>query len=91
MICEMLTLGQRNEEIAGELAKLGRQTRAHLAGALERKQEARVLGLRIAPDLAAMFLFALADGVMFRRLSEPELDITALVEQAIVAARAVLS
>jgi AcrR family transcriptional regulator len=91
MICEMLTLGRRNEEIAAELAKLGRQTRAHLAGALERKHEAGVLGLRIGPELAAMFLFALSDGVMFRRLSEPELDITALVEQGIVAARAVLS
>jgi hypothetical protein len=30
-------------------------------------------------------------GVVLRRVSEPELDIAALVEQAIVAARAVLS
>lgn len=38
-----------------------------------------------------MFLFALADGVIVRRLSEPELDIGPLTEQAIAAARAVLS
>ena len=38
-----------------------------------------------------MFLFALADGVMVRRLSEPELDLGPLIEQGIIAARAVLS
>jgi hypothetical protein len=32
-----------------------------------------------------------ADGVIVRRLSEPELDIAPLTEQGIVAARAVLS
>jgi AcrR family transcriptional regulator len=91
MIYEMLTLAQRNEEIAAQLAELGRRTRSHLAGALEGKQDTGVLSLSIEPELAAMFLFALADGVMVRRLSEPELDIGPLVEQAILAARAVLS
>jgi AcrR family transcriptional regulator len=91
MLYEMLTLAQRNEEIASELASLGRRTRAHLSEALARKRQEGVLALRVAPELAAMFLFALADGVMFRRLSEPELDIGPLIEQAIVAARAVLS
>ena len=90
MICEMLTLAQRNDEIAAELAELGRRTRSHLSDALERKRDSGVLALRIEPDLAAMFLFALADGVMVRRLSEPDLDIGPLTEQAIVAARAVL-
>ena len=91
MIYDVLTLAQRNDEIAAELAELGRRTRSHLADALEGKQDTGVLPLRIEPALAAMFLFALADGVMVRRLSEPELDIGPLVEQAIVAARAVLS
>jgi len=91
MIYEMLTLAQRNEEIAAQLSELGRRTRSHLAGALERKQDTGVLSLGIEPELAAMFLFALADGVMVRRLSEPELDIGPLVEQATIAARAVLS
>jgi AcrR family transcriptional regulator len=91
MIYEMLTLAQRNEEIAAELAVLGRRTRSHLGEALERKQQSGVLSLRVAPELAAMFLFALADGVIVRRLSEPELDIGPLTEQAILAARAVLS
>jgi AcrR family transcriptional regulator len=91
MIYEMLTLAQRNEEIAAELALLGRGTRSHLGEALERKQRSGVLALRVEPDLAAMFLFALADGVIVRRLSEPELDIGPLTEQAISAARAVLN
>ena len=91
MTYEMLTLAQRNDEIAAELAELGRRTRSHLADALEGKQHTGVLSLRLEPELAAMFLFALADGVMVRRLSEPELDIGSLTEQAIVAARAVLS
>jgi AcrR family transcriptional regulator len=91
MIYEMLTLAQRNEEIAAELAELGRRTRSHLGDALERKRADGVLSLRVESELAAMFLFALADGVIVRRLSEPELDIGPLTEQAIVAARAVLS
>jgi AcrR family transcriptional regulator len=91
MIYEMLTLAQRNDEIAAELAGLGRRTRSHLGDALERKRAGGVLSLRVAPELAAMFLFALADGVIVRRLSEPELDLAPLTEQAIVAARAVLS
>lgn len=91
MIYDVLTLAQRNDEIAAELAELGRRTRSHLADALERKRNTGVLSLRSDPGLAATFLFALADGVMVRRLSEPELDIRPLVEQATVAARAVLS
>ena len=91
MIYEMLTLAQRNDEIAAELAVLGRRTRAHLSDALERKRDSGVLALRIDAELAAMFLFALADGVIVRRLSEPELDIGPLTEQGIIAARAVLS
>jgi len=91
MLYEMLTLAQRHEEIAAELANLGRVTRSHLSDALERKRESGVLALRVDPELAATFMFALADGIMVRRLSEPELDIGPLIEQGIAAARAVLS
>jgi AcrR family transcriptional regulator len=91
MLYEMLTLAQRNEEIAAELANLGRLTRSHLSDALERKRESGVLALRVDADLAATFMFALADGIMVRRLSEPDLDIAPVIEQGIAAARAVLS
>ncbi|MBV9000690.1 MAG: TetR family transcriptional regulator [Solirubrobacterales bacterium] len=90
MLYEMLTLAQRNDEIAAELATFSRRTRSNLSDALLRKRETGVLTLRLDPELAALFLFALADGIMLRRVSEPELDIGPLVEQAIVAARAVL-
>ena len=91
MFHEMLTLAQRNSEIATELAELGRRTRRHLAGALRAKSEAGVLRLQDDPEAVAAFLFVLADGIMVRRLSEPEFDIAPLMDHAVSAARALLS
>jgi AcrR family transcriptional regulator len=90
MFFEMMMLGQRNEEIAAELAELARRIRTHMADALRAKGRGGVLELRADPDTVATFLFALADGVTVRRLSEPEFDIAPVVDQAVVAARAVL-
>jgi AcrR family transcriptional regulator len=87
---EMITLAQRNSEIASELAELGRRTRSHLAGALRAKSEAGVVQLRADPDAVAAFLFVLADGVTTRRLSEPDFDIGPVMGQAVEAARALL-
>jgi AcrR family transcriptional regulator len=91
MFYEMLTLAQRNEEIAAELSELGRRTRSHLADALRAKSEAAVVSLRADSEVVATFLFVLADGVTVRRLSEPELDIGPVMEQAVLAARSLLS
>jgi AcrR family transcriptional regulator len=91
MFYEMMTLAQRNPEIAAELAELGRRTRQHMAAALRAKSEAGVLRLRADADVLATFLFALADGITVRKLSEPELDIAPVVGQALAAVRAVLS
>jgi AcrR family transcriptional regulator len=88
---ELLTLGQRNREIAAELAELARRTRTRLAEALRSGNEAGVFELRAAPDDVAGFLFALADGVTIRRLAEPELDVRPLMDQAVLAARALLA
>jgi AcrR family transcriptional regulator len=90
MFFEMMMLGQRNDEISAEMAELARRIRTHMADALRAKGRAGVLELRADPDTVAAFLFALADGVTVRRLSEPEFDIAPVVEQAVVAARAVL-
>ena len=87
---ELLTLAQRNAEIASELAKLGRSTRAHLVDILRGKRDAGALELRAEPETVALFLFALADGLMMRSLSEPELDVSPAVGQAVAAARALL-
>jgi AcrR family transcriptional regulator len=91
MFHEMLTLAQRNEEIAYELRELGRRTRLHLAQALEAKAEAGVLALRDDPESIAAFLFVLADGILVRRLSEPDFDIEPLMDKSVAAARALLS
>lgn len=91
MFYEMLTLAQRNAEIATELAQLGRSMREHLAGALSTKSEAGVVALRSDPVEVAAFLFMIADGIIVRRLSEPEFDITPVMAQAAAAARALLS
>ena len=91
MFHEMLTLGQRNPEIADELAELGRRTRSHLAMVLRAKSDAGVLALRDDPESVAAFLFVLADGILVRRLSEPEFDVRPLMDKSVAAARALLS
>ena len=91
MVHELLSLAARNPEIATELAEVGRSTRAHLAAALSAKADAGVLVLRDDANSVAAFLFVLADGIMIRRLSEPEFDIRPLMDKAVAAARALLS
>jgi hypothetical protein len=88
---ELLTLGQRNAEIASELAELARRTRGRLADALRTGSEAGKFQLRGSPEDIALFLFALADGVTIRRMAEPELDTRPLMEHAVAAARALLA
>jgi AcrR family transcriptional regulator len=90
MFYEMMTLAQRNPEISAELAELGRRTREHMAAALRSKAQDGVLRLNADADVLATFLFALADGVTVRKLSEPDLDIAPVVGQAVAAVRAVL-
>jgi AcrR family transcriptional regulator len=90
MFYEMLTLAQRNDEIATELAELGRRTRTHLAEALRAKSEAGVIQISTDAEALAVFLFALADGLIVRRLSEPDLDLGPATEQSIAAVRTVL-
>jgi AcrR family transcriptional regulator len=91
MFYELLTLGQRNPEIGAELAALARSTRTRLADALRAGSEAGVFTLTVGPDDVASFLFALADGVSIRRLAEPDLDVRPLMDQAVLAARALLA
>lgn len=90
MFYEMTTLGQRNEEIAAELAELGRRTRAHLADALRAKSDAGVLELHADPDVVSTLLFALADGLTIRRLSEPDLELAPVIRESVTATRSLL-
>lgn len=91
MFYELLTLAQRNAGIATELAELARTLRLQLTEALRAGSEAGVFELRAGPDDVATFLLALADGVMVRRLSEPDLDARRLMDRAVGAARALLA
>jgi AcrR family transcriptional regulator len=88
---ELLPLAQRNEEIAAELAELGRRTRTHLVALLSAKHKAGVLKLGADPETVAGFLFALADGLTVRRLTEPDLELKGVMVAAVAAARALLS
>jgi hypothetical protein len=88
---ELLTLAQRNEDIATELAELGRRTRDHLANVLRDKSAAGIIELRADPDAVAACLIVLADGLTVRYLAEPGLDMAALLKTAALAARALLS
>jgi AcrR family transcriptional regulator len=87
---DLLTLAQRNEEIAAELAELGRRTRAHLAAVLGAKHDAGTLHLMADPEAVAGVLFSLADGLTVRRLCEPDLDMKRMMVPAVAAARAIL-
>jgi AcrR family transcriptional regulator len=91
MVYELITLAQRNQDIAAELAELSRRMRLSMVQALQAKADAGVLELRADPNALAAFLFALADGVMMRTLTEPEFDIGPAMELAISAAGALLS
>lgn len=91
MFYELLTLAQRNDGIAAELAELARSLRLQLAQALQAGSEAGVFELRAPADDVATLLLALADGVMVRRMSEPELDVRRLMDLAVAAARALLA
>jgi AcrR family transcriptional regulator len=90
MFFEVLTLAQRSPEIAAQLADLGHRMRAYIADALRAKADAGVLQLRVDAESAAGFLLVLADGLTIRVMSEPELDIGPLMDQSVVAARALL-
>jgi AcrR family transcriptional regulator len=91
MFFEVITLAQRNEEIAAELAELGRRMRTLLAGVLRSKADAGVIPPSADPEVTAALLFVLADGIVVRRLSEPELDIAPIMVKAVAAARALLA
>ncbi|MEA2212878.1 MAG: hypothetical protein QOF83_2826 [Solirubrobacteraceae bacterium] len=91
MFYELLTLAQRNAEIAAELEELSRTLRRQLGEALARGSAAGVFELRGEPDDVASFLLVLADGVMIRRMSEPALDVRRVMDQAVAAARALLA
>jgi AcrR family transcriptional regulator len=87
---ELFTLSRRNDEIAGEFAELLRRTREHVAGLLAAKEAEGVLRLHAPADAVADVLFAMADGVAMRMLTETDRDFGPSVLAGVRAVRALI-
>ncbi len=87
---ELFTLSRRNEDIATEHTELMRRIRTHVAAALSDKQSEGVLDLRGEPEAVAEVLVSLGDGIALRMLAEPGRDMTATIDAAVRAVRALL-
>jgi AcrR family transcriptional regulator len=91
LMYELFTLSRRNDEIAGELAELCRQTRETLAASLAAKQGEGVVRLGDDAEAVAGVLLALADGLALRFLTEPDVDPRPTLKAAVAAARALIA
>jgi AcrR family transcriptional regulator len=90
LVFELFTLSRRNDEIAVEFAELLRRTRGHVADLLARKQDEGALQLRAEPGAVADVLFALADGLCMRMLTERDHDFSDTIEAGVIAVRGLL-
>ena len=91
LMYELFTLSRRNDEIAGELAALCRQTRMTLAASLAAKQDEGVVRLGDDAEAVAGVLLALADGLALRFLTERDADPRPVLKAAVAAARALIA
>jgi AcrR family transcriptional regulator len=91
LVFELFTLSRRNEEIAAEFAELLRRTREHVAGLLAAKEAEGVLRLHAPADAVADVLFAMADGVAMRMLTERDRDFGESIAAGVRAIRALIS
>ena len=90
LIFELFTLSRRNDELAAEFTELVTRTRDHFAALLAAKQDEGVIHLAASPEALADVLFALADGLAMRMLSEPERDWGPTIAASIIAVRPLL-
>ena len=90
LIFELFTLGRRNEELAAEFTSLVQRTRDHLAALLAAKQDDGAVTLSSTPEALADVLFALADGMAMRMLSEPGRDWAPSIAASVAAVRPLL-
>jgi len=87
---EMASLALRHETIRATQTELRRRWRRELAGVLEEKVEQGVIRLPGSSEGTASLLTALAQGMAIETISDPEWDVRKAIEQAAVAARALL-
>jgi AcrR family transcriptional regulator len=91
LVFELFTLSRRNEEVAAEFAELLRRTREHVAGVLSAKEAEGVLRLHAPADAVADVLFAMAEGVAMRMLTEKDHDFGPSILAGVRAVRALIS
>src|SRR3954452_3990359 len=91
LIFELFTTSRHNDEIAAEMRELNRRVRGHRAERLAGKQEEGVIALRADADAVATVLFALADGLAFRMLADPEQDWRSTIEAGVLAVRQLIT
>ncbi len=90
LIFELFTSSRHNGEIRAGLRELSATVREHLASQLEAAQAAGIVRLAADADAIAAILFALADGLALRMLSEDDRDWTPTLEAAAMAVRRLL-
>ena len=88
VVFELVCLAQRNEEVAVAFAALLARMRDHVSDLLVAKADDGTLALVAPPAAVADVLFALADGLAMRLLSEPDHDFGETIAAGVVAVRA---
>jgi AcrR family transcriptional regulator len=90
LLFEVFCAARRNDEIGRELAELFTRLRVHVATTLEGKEREGVISLRFGAQATVSHLFAVCDGLALQALSDPDRDVTAVIEAGREAARHLL-
>jgi AcrR family transcriptional regulator len=91
LVFELFTLSRRNVDIAAEYAGLMRRSREQVSRMLDAAARNGVLRLHARPEAVAEVLFALADGLSLRLLTEPDRDFDETMRASLLCARALFS
>ncbi len=87
LVFELFTSSRHNEEIATGLRELNGRVREHIAEQLAAKADEGAIRLGADADAVAAVLFALADGLAFRMLAEPDRDWGPTIDAGALAVR----
>jgi AcrR family transcriptional regulator len=87
LVFELFTSSRRNEEIAAGLRELNGRVLEHIAEQLAAKEAEGAIRLGAGAEAVASVLFALADGLAFRMLSDPDRDWGPTVDAGALAVR----
>jgi AcrR family transcriptional regulator len=91
MVSELYVAGRNSPELQRELGELYSRARAEFAGILRDKEREGVVALRFDADATVAYLFGAGDGLVVQRLTDPTIDLFALMHAALGVARWLLS